>query len=119
VPVSLILQLDDDNENGLVLCWVILHRAKTRWFYPPTLGEDPERRTKAKTVTPPMTNPSTPISTVIPTGTPDDDDDDDDEEPEDMAPVDEVEEPDIDGLPTMPLSIELMLTKNRKLPASW
>ena len=42
-------------------------QAETRWCYPPALGEDPERRTKAKTATPPMTNPSTPISTVIPT----------------------------------------------------
>ena len=83
-------------------------------FYPPALGEDPERRPKAKTTPAPINNPSTPISTATQRGNPDDD-----EEPEDMPSVDDGEEPDIDGLPTMPLSIGLMLTKNRKLPLSW
>jgi hypothetical protein len=44
--------------------------------------------------------------------------DDEDEEPEDMAPEGDVEDPDIDWLPSISLSIGLILTKNRKLPAS-
>lgn len=65
-----------------------------------------------------MIKPSTPTSTVIHRGI--SDEEDDDKEPDAIDPEfeDDGEEPDIDGLPTMPLSIGLMLTKNLKPPAS-
>src|SRR5260370_10293062 len=111
--ISLVLQLDDDKSNGLKCSWIILRKTKAYRFYLPALGEDPERRPKANTTPPPINNPSTPISTVTQMGNPDDD-----EEPEDMLPEDDAGELDIDVIPTMPLHIGLMFTRNRKLPAS-